>query len=177
MRKTFKFFNIKLFRILYPTFIRPHLEFASSVWNVLSKENVKRFESIQRRATKLVIEIRHMEYEERLRVPGLTNLDDRRKRGDMIQIYKIVNGIEEVEINMGTENNRGDANNRRHGHQILREKNYTPMRNNSLPNRNATTWNILPSEVVEADTVNIFKERIDKHMKSVAWRRSIYTRV
>ena len=176
MRKTFKFFNIKLFRILYPTFIRPQLEFASSVWNVLSKENVKRIESIQRRATKMVLEIRHMGYEERLRVLGLTNLDDRRKRGDMIQIYKIVNGIEEVEINMGTENNRGDAN-RRHGHQILREKNCAPMRKNSLPNRNATTWNILPSEVVEAGTVNIFKERIDKHMKSVAWRRSIYTRV
>ena len=41
MRKTFRFFNIKLFRILYPTYIRPQLEFASSVWNSLSKESVE----------------------------------------------------------------------------------------------------------------------------------------
>ena len=44
MRKTFKFFNIKLFKILYPTFIRPYLEFATPVWNVLSKESIRKLE-------------------------------------------------------------------------------------------------------------------------------------
>ena len=105
MRRTFQFFNIKLFRILYPTFIRPHLEFASSVWNVLSKEHIYEMECIQRKATKMVIEIRSLEYEERLRVLGLTTLEERRKRGDLIQIYKIINGIDEVEIGMGIGNN------------------------------------------------------------------------
>jgi hypothetical protein len=38
MRKTFEFFNIKLFKmILYPAFVRAHLEFASAVWNSMSK--------------------------------------------------------------------------------------------------------------------------------------------
>jgi len=35
------------------------------------------------------------------------------------------------------------------------------MRGFSLPNRNATTWNILPSEVVNAGTVNFFKSKLD----------------
>ena len=43
-------------------------------------------ECIQRKATKMVLEIRSLEYEERLRVLGLTTLEDRRKRGDLIQI-------------------------------------------------------------------------------------------
>ena len=85
--KNIPIFNIKLFRIL---FIRPHLEFASSVSNVLSKEHIYEMECIQRKATKMVIEIRSLEYEERLRVLGLTTLEERRKRGDLIQIYKIV---------------------------------------------------------------------------------------
>ena len=34
--KTFRFFNIKLFKKLYPTFVRPHLKFASSVWNTMT---------------------------------------------------------------------------------------------------------------------------------------------
>ena len=62
LRKTFQFFNIKLFKILYPTFIRPHLEFASSVWDNFSKENIKKIENIQKRATKMVIELRALSY-------------------------------------------------------------------------------------------------------------------
>ena len=54
MRKTFRFFNIKLLRILYLTYVRPQLEFASSVWNSLSKESVEKMERIQGRATKTV---------------------------------------------------------------------------------------------------------------------------
>jgi ribonuclease P/MRP protein subunit RPP40 len=51
MRKTFRLFNKELFKLLYPTFIRPHLEFASSAWNRMSKSDIKRIEIVQRRAT------------------------------------------------------------------------------------------------------------------------------
>jgi len=40
------------------------------------------------------------------------------------------------------------------------------MRGGFLLNPNATTWNMLPSEIAEADTVNQFKVRRDKHMTS-----------
>jgi hypothetical protein len=179
MRKTFKFFNFKLFNIVYPTYIRPYLEFATPVWNNLSEKHIKKIESIQRRATKMVIEIRTLKYEDRLRELGLTTLELRRKRGDLIQVYKIINGFDEVDIDMGTGHNLrggGDFLNRRHGHQIEREKTgINTMRNNSLPNRSATTWNTLPSGVVKSDTVDIFKEKIDEHTRSASWRRSIYS--
>jgi hypothetical protein len=83
-----------------------------------------------------------------------------------------------VDMDMGMGRNlrtRGGGTTSNHGYQIAREgQGNNPMRNYSLPNRNANTWNILPSEIVEADTVNTFKERLDRHMKSVAWRQSIY---
>ena len=70
----------------------------------------------------------------------------------------------------------GGAISRDHGYQIEREKpgGKNPMRYYSLPNRNNNTWNILPPEIVGAETVNLFKERIDGHMRSAAWRQSIY---
>ncbi len=40
MRKNLKFFNIKLFKILYPAFVRAHLEFASAMWNSMSKKDI-----------------------------------------------------------------------------------------------------------------------------------------
>ncbi len=38
------------------------------------------------------------------------------------------------------------------------------MRDVFLLNQNAKTWNMLPSEIAEADTLNQFKARLDKHM-------------
>ena len=178
LRKTFKFFNAEIFKILYPTFVRPHLEYASSVWNSISMQHETMLEGIQRRATKMVVETRTLDYEDRLKALGLTTLELRRKRGDLIQTYKIINRVEEVDIDMGIGNNfrRGGVNaGRRHGHQKeIEKRGYNPMRNNSLPNRTATTWNILPSEVVMADSTKVFKSGIDEHMRSQSWRRSIY---
>ena len=54
-------------------------------------------------------------------------------RGDLIQIYKIINKMEVVDIDMGIGNNQrtaGGGQTRRHGYQIEKEisVNY-PMRN------------------------------------------------
>ena len=122
----------------------------------------------------MVIELGSMEYEERLEALGLTTLESRRKRGDLVQIYKIFKGAEDVDIGMGSVNQR-ENNGRHHRYQITRDRQgNVPMRNGFLPNRNATTWNMLPSEIVEADNVNVFKTRIDRHMKSDSLRRSVY---
>lgn len=58
----------------------------------MSKAGFKKLEWIQKRPTKLVIELRAMDYEER-RVLVLITLEIRRKRGDIIQILKIFKGI------------------------------------------------------------------------------------
>jgi len=98
-------------------------------------------------------------------------LEVRRKRLDLIQLFKIINEFEDVDIGIGMGNNMIEGGGRRHGFQILKERAVSfPMRGFSLPNRNATAWNILPSEVV-----NFFKSKLDEHMRSVAWRRSIYS--
>ena len=61
MKKTFKCWSDDLVRIIYPTFIRPHL----SVWNPNRKRDIDTLEKVQRRATK-TIESRHLSYENRI---------------------------------------------------------------------------------------------------------------
>jgi len=139
----------------------------------MTRREINRLEGIQKRATKMVIELRGLVYEDRLKELGITSLETRRKRGDLLQIYKIMKGFEKVEIDINTRDTEGEG--RRHNKQIIKEKHVnTPMRDGFLLNRNATTWNMLPSEIAEADTVNQFKARLDKHMTSETWRRSVY---
>ena len=57
-------------------------------------------EKIQRRATKLIPELRDLTYEERLKECGLTTLETRRLRGDQIEVFKILNGYENIDSNI-----------------------------------------------------------------------------
>ena len=54
-------------------------------------------ESVQRRATKLIPELKDKTYEERLRYLKIPSLVYRRKRGDMIWMYKIMDGLGRLE--------------------------------------------------------------------------------
>ena len=65
IRKTFRYFDMNLFKKLYPTFVRPHLEFASAAWNNMSAGEIEKIEGVQRRATNMVEELRGCEYPER----------------------------------------------------------------------------------------------------------------
>ena len=47
--------------------LNAHLEYAVSVWNPHYRTLVKKLEKVQKRATKLVITIKKLHYEERLR--------------------------------------------------------------------------------------------------------------
>ena len=52
---------------------------------------------VQRRVTKLVLELKDMSYEERLRSLKLQSLETRRLRGDMIEVFKILKGLDDVD--------------------------------------------------------------------------------
>ena len=48
-------------------------------------------------ATKMVPEMVEMTYEERLREMDLLTLEQRRERGDLIQVFKLLQGLDKVD--------------------------------------------------------------------------------
>ena len=63
------------------------------------KRDCEAMERVQHRATKFVHTINNLKYEDRLIALGLTTLNVRRKRNDLIQLYKFMNGKDVIEIN------------------------------------------------------------------------------
>jgi ribonuclease P/MRP protein subunit RPP40 len=96
MSRTFSHFTHELLKIVYSTFVRPHLEFAIAACNPYSQGDINKLEKVQLRATRLPPAIRNLDYSQRLHVLGLTPLHTRRICGDLIQTYKLVNGLESV---------------------------------------------------------------------------------
>ena len=170
LKRTFMYWNCDSLKTLYTTFVRPHLEYAASAWSPYLSKDIKILESVQRRATKLVPCLRTLSYEERLKRLGLSTLVDRRIRGDMIQYFKCVKGINTV--NWFNPNNIANSvgligpagNIRGNKHRINRQfiKNF-PQRDHFFTNRIVPYWNELPEEVINSRTVNSFKKKYDKY--------------
>ena len=69
--------------------MRPHLEYCSASWSPWTLGDIEVLEAVQRRAVKAVTNLKSKTYEDKLRELGLDSLKDRRKRGDLIQMYKV----------------------------------------------------------------------------------------
>ena len=81
---------------LYKTLVRPHVEYASSVWSPFKFCDIK-LKGVQRRATRLSRDLRNEPYNIRLTTLGLPTLQLRRERADMLQVLKILNGYEDID--------------------------------------------------------------------------------
>ena len=89
LKKSFEKWDTRTFKVLFTSYVRPIIEYGSTIWNPYRKQDIRQIENVQRRATKLVPAIRNKSYEDRLEILGLTTLEERRKRGDPIQYFKI----------------------------------------------------------------------------------------
>ncbi|CAF1056009.1 unnamed protein product [Brachionus calyciflorus] len=87
LKRTFTFWSIETFEILYTTYFRPHLEYGAPVWNPYRRKEINLLEKVQRRATKLVQSLKNFDYKTRLEKIGITTLNKRRHRGDLIQFF------------------------------------------------------------------------------------------
>lgn len=154
--------DIATFRILYNSFIRPHLEYSIQAWSPYLRKDINVLEKVQRRATKLVNGLKHVPYEERLKRIGLTTLEKRRVRGDLIETYKILTGKENVDSSKFFVLNHGSHNLRGHRFKLYKSRSRLNTRKFFYSQRVVEVWNSLPDNVVEAETTNCFKKRLDK---------------
>ena len=83
----------QVFLNIYKCLIRPHVEFTNLIWHPRLSKHQKILENVIRTATRLVSGIKNLSYYERLKELNLSSLEYRRRRGTMIEMYKICYGF------------------------------------------------------------------------------------
>jgi hypothetical protein len=96
IQRTLKNFSSDIVMKLYKCLIRPRLEFAVQAWRPHLPKDIDLIKGVQRRATKQVVGTKGMSYEERLKFLDMTTLETWRIRGNLIELFKILTGIEDV---------------------------------------------------------------------------------
>ena len=82
-----------MFRTLYVSLVRPHLEYTSEIWNPHLIRDIQVLEKVQKRATKLVPDLRQLTYSDRLVALNLPSLLYRQRRMDMITVFHGLEGV------------------------------------------------------------------------------------
>ena len=100
IRRTYTFLDEISFRFLFQALVRLNLEYVAAVWSPYTKKDIELIENVQRRATKQVPSLKQSSYTDRDRLTKLKmqTLKYHRLRGDMIETFKIVNGIYDKDV-------------------------------------------------------------------------------
>ena len=107
-------------------------------------------------------------YQDHLDQLNLTSLADRRSRGDMVKVYKLVHGHDRVNagdefLKLETITNRDRT--RRHALRLKKPRHRLHRRNQFFSSRIVDQWNKLSQHVVMSLNINTLKNRYDRHMK------------
>jgi hypothetical protein len=125
-------------------------------------------ERVQRSVTKMIIGPRDHSYEDRLKECRLTTLETKRLRGDQIEVFKILNGFENVDRNTFLSIKK-DSRTRGHEVALVKDQCRLDVRKYSFSQRTINEWNRLPADCVGANSVNLFKNKIDKYLRRAGY--------
>jgi len=150
---------------LYKSLVRPHLEYWCSAWNPQFRKDIELIEGVQRRATKLVKDMEHLHYNDRLEHLGLMCLHTRRIRSDLIDTYKIINGI--LHNNVKTELFFDYDQSGRQGHskKLFKRRSRLDIKKFAFSNRIVDRWNSLRECCVTCNSINCFKSHISSNLE------------
>ena len=170
MKRTVTFRDSQVFAGLYKTYVRPLLEFSVQSWNPSKVSDINALEKVQRRALRMITDQGDASYDEKLKRIGLTTLQARRERGDLLEVFKCMNDINGLDKNDYFEfvQERHTIETRSFCDNLLvPEKCRSNLRQNYFSCRVVNVWNSLPLYVRTSTSVNNFKNNYDEYLLQV----------
>ena len=116
----------------------------------------------------MVSGLRASTYEDRLKEIGLWTLEKRRLMFDMIQVYKVLNNVGNIELSVlkigDNSSERINTRSQSDSLNLVKKRSSLDIRKHFFTERVVEHWNRLPSEDKHAPTLRIFKNAIKKSL-------------
>ena len=158
---------------LYKAYVRTQLEYANAVWHPYLKKHMHMIEKVQKNYTRRIYGMKGLSYPQRLKKLKLPSMEFRQLRGDMIEVFKYTHNIYDPLSTNGLLTLSSNNITRQHPYKLELKRANTVQFQNFFTNRVIQLWNGLPSDIVCADTVNSFKNKIDKHFLHLIFETDI----
>ena len=157
--------------LIIASFVRPILEYCSTVWNPYIPNRhylglTDQIERVQRYFTRRVyyrckLDCSH-DYLQRLKFLNLESLELRRIYNDLIMVYKIVHWLININANelIHIKTSTSTISTRGHRFKLQTSQFKLDVAKNQFCNRVVCNWNTLPDSIVATDTIAHFKKAL-----------------
>ena len=145
---------------LFKAFVRPHLEYCVQAWAPHLLKDIASLEAPKSVFTRLFRDIRDLSYHERLQALDLFSMERRRKRGDLIETFRILKGFTDIPHDSLFQL-CDSVKLRGHSFKMAKCRSRLNIRAHFFTQRIVNDWNRLPKEVVGSSTVQQFKTALD----------------
>ena len=147
----------------YTTYVRPTLEYASTVWDPSNQKSCAKVEAVQRRSARYVFN----DYDRKSSVTTMIGslkwplLQHRRANAKAVMMYRIVNGLVAIPANkylVATES-------RTRGHETRFLQPFTRVqayKHSFFPSA-IRIWNTLPAEIVGKPSFESFRDGLSRY--------------
>ena len=141
----------------FVVYVRPLLEYCSAVWSPCRVTSVDKLESVQRTFTRRLQGLDELSYDERLKRLDLERLELRRLHFDLEMCYKVINHLVDVPCDSFFKLATSSCT-RGHPLKLSVPESRVNARAHAFPVRVIFIWNRLPTRVVLASNLFVFKK-------------------
>jgi len=146
IKRSFCYKTSEVILKLYKSLVRPHLEYCIQAWRLHLCKDITLLEKVQHRVTRMIPGLSGMSYNDRLQRLGLTTLETRRLRGDLIEVHKILKGVEYVDYSKFVQFSVTEL--RRHSLKLFKKGLRLNCRKYVFSQRVIDAWNSLDQDIV-----------------------------
>ena len=149
----------------YFTFIRPILEYSSTVWDPYTSTNINKIEMVQRKAARFVMNdwSRHSSVSTMLEHLKWQSLQARRAQSKTIMMYRISHNLIAIPFSTPYITTPTYAGTRGHNQRLFQQPTRLNTFKFSFFPSVVPLWNSLDSSIVCAPSIDSFKARLTHH--------------
>ena len=96
--RNFNYKSTELMLPFYNSIVWPHLQYAVQFWSPHLRRDIDKIERVQRKATKMIPEIRNHSYQQRLKDLELISVMKRKLRAQLVEVFKYVNRFNNISL-------------------------------------------------------------------------------
>ena len=144
---------------IYKIYIRPLLEYNSSVWSPYLLKDIDAIENVQRSFLRRLHGFSEFSYPDRLKLADLEPLELRRIKADLYFLFKIMHKRVHFDFNKFFLKSL-NVRSRSHGFRLRKKKCRKDLALHCFSNRVVDFWNVLPASVVQEQSLSKFKSLI-----------------
>ena len=159
--------NVSILTRAFLTYVRPILEYCTSIWSPHQSYLIDKIERVQRYFTRRVLFRTKLSYIERLQILNLELLEARRIKSDLKLCFKIINGLCDLDVDAFFKFAPQSSVTRGHNKKLVKPICNNNWQLNFFSSRTVNIWNSLPPELVNVKSMDNFATKLKKYDLSV----------